>query len=115
MSSIYIVANLATIIMFHLGIEPITSYFESMPLFFKVRSFSLGLLLLIAAIAVSKKKLFGILPIIVYLLLALIPKLVNQFKMQELSQGYIINYIQYFIVFIILLFLNNLRRKKYFK
>ncbi|MGL1890839.1 MAG: hypothetical protein OCD02_04395 [Spirochaetaceae bacterium] len=114
MSSINIVGLLITIIISYLEILPAPNYFESLPLFFKVRSISLVILLPISAIAVSKKKLFSILAIIVYLLLALIPRLIIQFKMQELGLVHIFNYIQYLIVFIILLFLNSLRRKKYF-
>lgn len=114
LASLVIVSNLVMIVMKFGEIEPISSYIDSMSLFFKIRSISLGCLLFISAYSISKKKLFGIRAIVIYLLLAVIPRIVLQVKLQEFGLDYLISYMQYFIIFLIYLYLTHLKRNEYF-
>ncbi len=101
------------------GLLFMTFYFdETLPAIYKSMSsilntfgmLILNIILLVSANVISKNKQIGINLLLIYILLAIIPNLINHVIAQHFNVIYLINYIRYFSVVLIFIYLKKLKK-----
>lgn len=95
--------------------ESIVAYMESVRMFSIIRPFILNVLLIVSAYSISKNKVSGIYLILAYLILAIIPPIINILRSKQFSINYVIDFIRYFAIFLVFVYLQRLKKIGHFQ